>query len=363
MKPIRVLIADDAVVVRRLLTTVIDEDPELEVVGIAANGAIAVTKVQQLKPDILTLDVEMPELDGLGALAEIRKTDRQLPIIMFSTLTERGASATLEALSLGASDYVTKPANVGSVAAAMESVRRELIPKIKSLVHRGGRAATRAAADPTPPPPLRMPVVATPPTGRCDLVAIGASTGGPIALATVLASLPASLDVPVVVTQHMPPVFTRLLAQRLDGSMPIHVREAEDGDILTPGSVYIAPGDYHMTLRRGAAGVMVQLNQQPPVNYCRPAVDVMFNSVAEVYRGDVLAVMLTGMGHDGRDGTATLKGLGAQILAQDEATSVVWGMPGAVVTAGLADSVLPIDQIGPKISSVVHGAARRTQVA
>lgn len=363
MKPIRVLIADDAVVVRRLLTTVIDEDPELEVVGIAANGAIAVTKVQQLKPDILTLDVEMPELDGLGALAEIRKTDRQLPIIMFSTLTERGASATLEALSLGASDYVTKPANVGSVAAAMESVRRELIPKIKSLVRRGGPAAARATADPTPPPPLRMPAVTAPPTGRCDLVAIGSSTGGPIALATVLASLPGNLDVPVVVTQHMPPVFTRLLAQRLDASMPIRVREAEDGDVLTPGTVYIAPGDFHMTLRRGAAGAMVQLNQQAPVNYCRPAVDVMFNSVAEVYRGDVLAVMLTGMGHDGRDGTAKLKSLGAQVIAQDEATSVVWGMPGAVATAGLADSVLPIDQIGPKITSVVHGAARRTQVA
>lgn len=363
MKPIRVLIADDAVVVRRLLTTVIDEDPELEVVGIAANGAIAVAKVEQLKPDIVTLDVEMPELDGLGALAAIRKTNRALPIIMFSTLTERGASATLEALSLGASDYVTKPANVGSVAAAMESVRRELIPKIKSLVRRSTPAATRAAADPTPPPPLKVPVSHVPPTGRCDVVAIGSSTGGPIALASVLGMLPGNLGVPVVVTQHMPPVFTRLLAQRLDGSMPIRVREAEEGDILSPGTVYIAPGDYHMTFRRGPAGVQVVLNQNDPVNYCRPAVDVMYQSICDVYRGDVLAVVLTGMGHDGRDGAALLKSKGAQVIAQDESSSVVWGMPGAVAQAGLADAVLPIDQIGPKITTVVNGVARRTQVA
>jgi len=374
MKPLRVLIADDAVVVRRILTTVIDEDPDLEVCGVAANGAIALQKLEQLKPDIITLDIEMPEMDGLQALAALRKINRDIPVIMFSTLTERGAAATLEALSLGASDYVTKPANVGSVNAAMESVRRELIPRIKSLCKRplsssaasGGAGIAGVAGAPTRTnafPPLGRSVTAAPSSGRVDVVAIGASTGGPIALSTVLAALPKDLRVPVVVTQHMPPVFTRLLAQRLDSSIAIEVREAERGDLLRPGLVLIAPGDYHMAFRRTSLGIEVDLNQGAPVNYCRPAVDVMFNSIASLYRGDVLAVVLTGMGHDGRDGCATLKEKGAQVVAQDEATSVVWGMPGAVASAGLADSLLPIDQIGPKIVSIVSGAARKTQVA
>jgi len=373
MKPIRVLIADDAVVVRRILTTVISEDPDLEVVGVAVNGAIALQKLEQLKPDIVTLDIEMPEMDGLQALRALRKVNRDIPVIMFSTLTERGAAATLEALSLGASDYVTKPANVGSVNAAMESVRRELIPRIKSLCKRPGSSSSPSPASGG----ARIPGVAgapksfaanasrtiVPATGRIDVVAIGASTGGPIALSTVLAALPADLRVPVVVTQHMPPVFTRLLAQRLDGSIPIEVREAERGDLLRPGLVLIAPGDYHMVFKRSALGIEVDLNQDAQVNYCRPAVDVMFNSIASLFRGDVLAVILTGMGHDGRDGCVTLKEKGAPVIAQDEATSVVWGMPGAVTTAGLADAVLPIDQIGPKIVSTVNGATRRTQVA
>jgi two-component system chemotaxis response regulator CheB len=381
MNKIRVLIADDAVVVRRLLTTVIDDDPELEVCGVAANGVIALAKIEQLKPDIVTLDVEMPEMDGIATLAALRKTNRTLPVIMFSTLTERGASATLEALALGANDYVTKPANVGSVSAAMDSVRRELIPRIKSFVRKPAPTSSsaidaarraRLAGSPTPAtatssgatsaPPART-VNAAPPSGKIDIVAIGSSTGGPVALSTVLSALPASLRVPVVVTQHMPPVFTRLLAQRLDAAMPIRVREAVDGDLLEPGLVLIAPGDFHLTLRRMANGVQVSLNQDAPVNYCRPAVDVMFESVAAAYRGDVLGVILTGMGHDGRDGCATLKERGAQIIAQDEATSVVWGMPGAVAQAGLADAVLPLDQIGSKIVGIVSGASRRAQVA
>ena len=255
----------------------------------------------------------------------------------------------------------------------MESVRRELIPRIKSLCKRpatsspasggAGVAGVPGAPKSLAFPPLARTVKAGVSTGRIDVVAIGASTGGPIALSTVLAALPADLRVPVVVTQHMPPVFTRLLAQRLDGSIPIEVREAERGDLLRPGLVLIAPGDYHMVFKRSAMGIEVDLNQQAPVNYCRPAVDVMFESVAAHFRGDVLAVILTGMGHDGRDGCATLREKGAQVIAQDEATSVVWGMPGAVATAGLADTILPIDQIGPKIVSTVNGALRKTQVA
>jgi two-component system, chemotaxis family, protein-glutamate methylesterase/glutaminase len=373
MKPIRVLIADDAVVVRRILTTVIDEDPELEVVGVAVNGAIALQKLEQLKPDIITLDIEMPEMDGLQALRALRKTNRDIPVIMFSTLTERGAAATLEALSLGASDYVTKPANVGSVNAAMESVRRELIPRIKSLCRRpgasrpgsGGAGIAGVPGAPTSLsfPPLARTIKPGVSAGRVDVVAIGSSTGGPMALSTVLASLPADLRVPVVITQHMPPVFTRLLAQRLDASIPITVKEAERGDLLRPGLVLIAPGDFHMVFKRSAMGIEVDLNQHAPVNFCRPAVDTMFESIASLFRGDVLAVVLIGMGHDGRDGCATLREKGAQVIAQDEATSVVWGMPGAVATAGLADTILPIDEIGPKIVSTVNGALRKTQVA
>lgn len=208
-------------------------------------------------------------------------------------------------------------------------------------------------------PPMARRVVIAPPTGNIELVAIGSSTGGPVALSSVLAALPADLAVPVVITQHMPPVFTRLLAQRIDSSADIHVREAVDGDILEPGVVLIAPGDHHMVFERMAASVRVRLNQGDPVNFCRPAVDVMFASAVDVYGGDVLAVILTGMGHDGREGTAMLKEKGARVLAQNEETSVVWGMPGAVVQAGLADTVLPLDQIGPKITSTVAEASRR----
>jgi two-component system chemotaxis response regulator CheB len=208
-------------------------------------------------------------------------------------------------------------------------------------------------------PPMTRRVVAGAPTGKVELVAIGSSTGGPVALSSVLAALPADLAVPVVITQHMPPVFTRLLAQRIDSSAGIHVREAVDGDVLEPGVVHIAPGDHHMVFERMAASVKVRLHQGDPVNFCRPAVDVMFASAVDVFGGDVLAVILTGMGHDGRDGSAMLKERGARVLAQDEQTSVVWGMPGAVVQAGIADAVLPLDQIGPTITSTVAEASRR----
>lgn len=352
MTPIRVLVVDDAVVVRKLLTTVIDEDPELEVVGIAANGSIALSKIEQLHPDIVTLDIEMPELDGIETLRAIRQRNRSLPVIMFSTLTERGATATLQALALGASDYVTKPANVGSVTAAMEAVRSQLIPKIKTFCRR--------AAPPTPPPPLAAPLAvrATPSSGRCELVAIGSSTGGPNALSAVIGRLPSGFDKPIVIAQHMPAVFTRYLAQRLDAGSRIRVREAEHGDLLAPGLALVAPGDHHMTLRRTSAGVTVALDQSPPVNFCRPAVDVLFQSAAEVYSGDVLAVVLTGMGHDGRDGCATLKQRGATVIVQDQATSVVWGMPGAVHQSGLADLTLPLDEIGDAVAQRSHPHTR-----
>ncbi len=354
MKPTRVLVVDDAVAVRRLLTRVIDEDPDLEVVGVAANGLIALSKIEQLKPDIVTLDIEMPEMDGIAALREIRKLDRSLPVIMFSTLTERGASATMEALALGASDYVTKPANVGSVTAAMDAVRQDLIPKIKAICHR------QAPQAPVPPMPRQfVPALAS---GGCELVAIGSSTGGPNALTTVIGQLPKGFEKPIVIAQHMPAVFTRYLAERLDSSSNIRVREADHGDTLEPGLALVAPGDHHMSLRRGEGGITVVLDQSPPVNYCRPAVDVLFTSAAAIFGGDVLAVVLTGMGHDGRDGCAALKQCGATVIVQDHATSVVWGMPGAVHQSGLADRTLPLDDIGHAIITRAAGARIRGRI-
>lgn len=349
--PIRVLIVDDSVVIRRLLSTIIDADPELEVAGIAQNGRIALERIRQLRPDIVTLDVEMPELDGLGALKALRVDHPDLPVVMFSTVTDRGAEATLSALALGASDYVTKPANVGSVTTAMERVREQLVPKIKSLC--------RPLA-PLTLPKLAREVRAGTPTGRCDLVAIGSSTGGPNALAAVLGALPGDLPVPVVVVQHMPAVFTRLLAQRLDAQCAIAVHEGADGARLEPGHAYIAPGDHHMTVEKRLVGLQLRTNQAPPEHFCRPSVDVLFRSVARAVGGNVVTVVLTGMGHDGRDGCVPLREAGAHIIAQDRATSVVWGMPGAVAGAGLADEILPLPAIAP---AVVGRVMRTPQVA
>jgi two-component system, chemotaxis family, protein-glutamate methylesterase/glutaminase len=306
----------------------------------------------------------MPDLDGLGTLRELRKTHPRLPVIMFSTLTERGARATLDALALGANDYVCKPANVGSVPQAIASVREQLLPRIKALCPPPRSAAGRAAApgaarSGTPVAPLRRPapaagvVPAPAPTARVDLLAIGSSTGGPDALTALLPQLPASFPVPVVVVQHMPPVFTRMFAQRLDGKCALEVKEAEDGDVVRPGRVLVAPGDRHLELVRLGATVVARLTTAPPENFCRPAVDVTFRSAAHLYGAGVLSVVLTGMGSDGARGAEVLRRGGAEVVAQDEASSVVWGMPGAVVAAGLAHRVLPLSAIARDVTTAV----------
>ncbi len=360
MPPISVLVVDDSVVVRRLVTDVLNEDPDIQVVGTAPNGRIALAKIPQLNPDLISLDVEMPVMDGLETLRELRQVYPDVPVIMFSTLTERGAAATLEALELGAQDYVTKPANVGSVQASMASVREQLVPKIKAL-HRGARPGrTTPAGLPRQaiPPPASVPAASTPastptlrPAGPRDphepvgIVLLGVSTGGPDALATVLPALPATFPVPVVVVQHMPPTFTRLLAQRLDGKSALEVLEAEQDDAVRPGRVLLAPGDFHLRLHRGANGVVARLDQGTPENFCRPSVDVLFRSAAQVYGAACLAVVLTGMGSDGTRGAAEIVAAGGDVLAQDQATSVVWGMPGSVAHAGLASRLLPLGDV------------------
>ncbi len=355
MAKIRVLIVDDAVVVRRLLANILASDPMFEVVGTAANGRIALAKIPSTRPDAVILDVEMPEMDGLATLVEIRKDYPHLPVIMFSSLTARGAQATLDALALGANDYVTKPADAGGIDAATQRIRDELIPKIKAFCTKVTPQVAPAVLE-RPPTPHRPPAPMPPrPARRVDIVAIGVSTGGPAALAQLIPALPASFPVPMVIVQHMPPIFTTHLAQRLTMHANLPIYEGAPGDVLRSGGVWLAPGDHHMVLSRQIAAVRIETNQAPPENFCRPAVDVLFRSVADIYGGHALAVVLTGMGQDGCRGCAAIHQAGGHVIVQDEASSVVWGMPGSVVTAGLADAVLPLDQLASAI-------VRRVQV-
>jgi two-component system, chemotaxis family, protein-glutamate methylesterase/glutaminase len=352
MIPIRVLIVDDSVVVRKLLAEALGASAEIKVAGTASSGAIALARIPQVNPDVITLDVEMPGLNGLQTLIEIRKLYPKLRVIMFSTLTEQGAAVTLEALSEGASDYVTKPTNTASLAAAMEQVRRVLVEKIVAL----GRHHVAAAP---PVSPIRRALIDRP----IEVLAIGTSTGGPNALAAVLPHLPEAFPVPIVIVQHMPPLFTRLLAERLDAQSKLAVKEAEAGETLKPGQAWIARGGYHMTVQRKGAGTWIDLNQEAPENSCRPAVDVLFRSVAQAYGPNVLAVVMTGMGSDGARGAANIRDAGGEILAQDEPSSVVWGMPGAVVSSGLADKVCSLAELSQEIVRRISASRRNLRAS
>ena len=344
MAAIRVLIVDDSVVIRKLLSETLAEDRGLEVVGTASDGRLGLAKIAQLHPDLVTLDVEMPVMNGLEALAELRKLYPKLPVVMFSTLTEHGAAATLDALALGASDYATKPSNsIGGAELALEAIRAELIPKIKALC--GKRVAKL-----TLPPPRPKVVVRRPLHRRIEIVTIGTSTGGPNALAEVLPRIPKEFPVPIVLVQHMPPIFTRLLADSLAAHCEIPVHEASAGVVLSPGHAWIAPGNFHLTLKRAAVGSRLELNQERPENSCRPSVDVLFRSVAEVYGAGTLAVVMTGMGSDGVLGAEFIRRRGGEVIVQDEASSVVWGMPGLVCSSGQADGIYPLSQLGQEIA-------------
>ena len=357
MVPLRILVVDDSAVIRKVLSETLARDPALEVVGSASDGRIALSKIEQLNPDLVTLDVEMPVMNGLEALKQLRKSRPKLPVIMFSTLTERGASATLDALSLGASDYATKPSNTGSQAMAIAAIQVELIPKIKALCsHHSPKLKTL--------PPPRPPVQVRPRTKQpIEIVAIGTSTGGPNALGEVLPHLPKDLPVPIVVVQHMPPIFTRLLAERLASQSAISVTEGVSGTTLTPGRAWIAPGNYHMVVAHAGVHWRLDLNQNPPEHSCRPAVDPLFRSVAAVFRANVLAVVMTGMGSDGVLGAQTIREAGGEVIIQDEASSVVWGMPGLVYAAGQADAVYPLEQLAPEITRRVLQSRTRRAVA
>lgn len=347
MSRIKVLIVDDAVVMRRIISEAITQDPELELAGWASNGKLALARISELNPDCITLDVEMPEMDGIQTVAEIRKIYPRLPVIMFSTVTEKGAQKTMEALAGGATDYVTKPANVGSVAACVQRLREELIPKIKAYSRRSLISQSSIKA-PYVPPVGRGPSLAK--QGRISVVCIASSTGGPNALAEVIPALAANFPVPVVIVQHMPPVFTTLFAVRLNEKSPLNVEEAVEGREIRPGSIYIAPGGLHLEVAQKNGKVVCLLTQDPPENSCRPAADVLFRSVVKTYGGNVLGVVLTGMGRDGLRGCEQIVKAGGRVLAQDEATSVVWGMPGSVTEAGLPEEVLAIERMANAIN-------------
>lgn len=346
-KRARILVVDDSVVIRRLVTTALEQVPEFEVVGTAANGKLALARIEQLKPDVVTLDVEMPEMNGLEALRAIRAKRYPCRVIMFSTLTERGGQATLEALALGADDYATKASNIGSLDRSMLTLRDELVPKIRHLLHWEKSASEAAAA-----PVVKTPAVIRPAVKNLvrRALTIGISTGGPAALSEIIPQFPPTFSAPILIVQHMPPMFTKLLADRLQSRTKLQVHEASQDQAVLPGHIYIAPGDFHMRVATtGANQIRIKLDKGPQENSCRPAADVLFRSAGEVWGGGLVAAILTGMGQDGLKGIQTLSQLGAFVVAQDEASSVVWGMPGAVVAAGLANSVVGLDRIVAEI--------------
>lgn len=335
---VRVLVVDDSVVVRQLLAERLGALPGIEVVGTAVNGRVALAKLAHTPTDVMILDVDMPEMDGLATLRELRRLPARPRVIMFSAHTTAQAKSTIEALSLGAEDCVAKPSNLSGAGA--DDVLQALADRIRSLGGRPLTVATRAA-----PPPARVPA----PRSPVGLVAIGASTGGPNALCQLFSRFPGAFPVPVVLVQHMPASFTRPLADRLMRESNIVVEEGAEGALLAPGKAVVAPGGRHMVVRREGRRARVHLHDEPPVCSCRPSVDVLFASVAATHAGAVLGVVMTGMGEDGRVGSRAIRDAGGSVIVQDAESSVVWGMAGSVVRDGLADAVLPLDELGDEI--------------
>jgi len=358
MKKAKVLVVDDAMLIRRMVTDVLAADPAIEVVGEAPNGRIALQKITQLTPDLVTLDVEMPEMDGLQTLKAIRKTHPRLPVIMFSAVTERGASDTLEALHYGASDYVTKPAGSAGKDGAQARIREDLVPKIKSLcrVVTGVQALKNIGARSAPAFTLRP----LGPSIAADVIVISLSTGGPAAIGDIASKLPADFRVPMLIVPHMAPMFTRFFAERLATQTRLKVVEAANGEAVQPGVIHVAPGDYHLTVQRGSGAAVMVLNQEPPLHSHRPAADILFRSVADAYGSRALGLVLTGMGQDGVKGCEDITAAGGRVIVQDEATSVVWEMAGLVAKAGLADAALPLGDIAGEL---VRRTARATAAA
>lgn len=358
---IRVMLVDDSPIIRGMNARIIDNMPSVEIVASVSNGELAVKRMEQGGIDVIVLDIEMPVMDGLTAIPLLLARDKNVKILMSSTLTQQGAEVSMRALQLGAADFIPKPTNIASVDGrnAVDDYRRDIVEKIMNL----GAAATKRKA------PVTAPVVeakavkkdaaliynGSRPTPR--VLAIGSSTGGPQALMEVFRNLNGPLHCPVLITQHMPPHFTEILAKHIGDVAKMPSREAVDGEIVEPGRVYVAPGDYHMTVKAEGTKVRISLNQDAPENFCRPAVDPLFRSVASVYGKHALCAVLTGMGRDGAAGAKTASDAGAVVVAQDEETSVVWGMPGATYATGACDAVLPISEIAPFINKATKVAS------
>jgi len=369
---IRILIVDDSAFMRKALTMMLTESKEIEVIDTARDGEEAIEKVKRLHPDLVTMDIEMPRMDGITALKYIMK-EAPCPVMMISSLTKEGAQATIEALSAGAVDFI--PKQMSFVSVEFTQIKEELIAKIKSIVlsRRSALSSLSRASNPRRTPvdtsrPRIAPAKARTERSssvevapslayrRARLIAIGISTGGPAALQEVIPTLPGNLHVPVVVVQHMPPHFTKSLAARLDGMSQLEVVEAEDGMAVEAGRVIIARGGRHLTFRT-AMNQTVLTTPEMPETLHRPSVDVMFESASKVYRGRVLATVMTGMGHDGREGARAIKKMGGKVIAQDASSCVVNGMPRSIVEANLADAVLPLDQIGHALARAVSGTS------
>ncbi len=345
MSPVRVLVVDDSVVARRIITDILQTAADIEVVGTAASGSIALQKIVQVAPDLVTLDVEMPGMDGIETVTKIRQSFPRLPVVMCSTLTERGADTTLRALAAGASDYVAKPTSLGG-GNGVSLFGADLLAKIRALAGR-----PRPGLSLQPPPRAIVPMRTR--RESVAVIAIGSSTGGPNALTALFAALPHDLAVPVLIAQHMPPMFTKMLAERISASTGFSVVEAADGERVEAGRAYVAPGNYHMTVVRNGTSVRIALNQDAPENSCRPAVDVLFRSVARLYGTGALAAVLTGMGHDGTRGAQSIVEVGGEILIQDAASCVVPSMPNSVAAAVSVDGVYPIDRMGAELTARV----------
>lgn len=353
---IRVLIVDDSIAARQSLGRLLGAQPDIEALRPAANGELAIARIACESPDVVILDVEMPVMDGLSALRVIRQSNPKLPVIMFSSLTEAGTSTTIDALASGASDYVAKPSALAGARRTLEQVADELIIKVRALAgpppdanaNPEERAQRRKQAPTQGPRPESI-----------EAVVIGSSTGGPNALAQILPQLPADLPVPLLIVQHMPALFTKHLAERLNRESRVTVFEGRNGCVVRPGEVAIAPGGFHMLTSFDAGQVTIRLTKSEKVQSCRPAVDPLFASAAKSFGNRVLAIVLTGMGQDGHAGTESIYETGGVVIAQDEATSVVWGMPKCIAEAGLADDVLPINLIAERIKATCHSKPPR----
>ncbi|MCA0451454.1 MAG: chemotaxis response regulator protein-glutamate methylesterase [Proteobacteria bacterium] len=369
--PVRVMVVDDSAVIRGLITRALEVDPGIQVVATVSNGQLAVSQMSRSDVDVIVLDIEMPVMDGLTALPELLKAAPDVKIIMASTLTQRNAQVSIEALQKGASDYIPKPSSTGEIHGSAD-FKRDLIEKVKALgkTRRDRRDRNKAAGIPEAKPAPAARAISVPGTrssllspsapvvlrpfarSNPQIVGIGSSTGGPQALFTVLGNLPASFRLPIVITQHMPATFTTILAEHIARVAKRPSAEGRDGEPIEPGKIYLAPGDNHMVVETQGTQKIIRLNKNPPENFCRPAVDPMFRSLAAAYGPSVLGVVLTGMGSDGAKGGRVLVDAGANVIAQDEASSVVWGMPGAAANAGICSALLPIDKVAGEIARI-----------